>query len=56
MAKEELFSNKIANWFLRRFHAIPVARGKSDLKAVKTALTTLKNGKILWNFSGGDAK
>ncbi len=53
MAKEELFQNKIANWFLRRLHAIPVARGKSDLKAVKTALTTLKSGRILGIFPEG---
>ena len=41
MAKEELFRNKVANWFLRRLHAIPVARGKSDLMAVKTGLSAL---------------
>lgn len=53
MAKEELFRNKVANWFLRRLHAIPVARGKSDLKAVKTGLSALKNGKILGIFPEG---
>lgn len=53
MAKEELFKKKVANWFLRRLHAIPVARGKSDLKAVKTALTVLKNGNILGIFPEG---
>lgn len=53
MAKEELFQNKVANWFLRRLHAIPVARGKSDLKAVKTGLSALKSGKILGIFPEG---
>ncbi len=53
MAKEELFEGKVANWFLRRLHAIPVARKKSDLKAVKTGLATLKNGKILGIFPEG---
>ncbi|WP_082989388.1 lysophospholipid acyltransferase family protein [Christensenella intestinihominis] len=53
MAKEELFRNRVANWFLRRLHAIPVARGKSDLKAVKTGLSALKNGKILGIFPEG---
>ncbi len=53
MAKEELFQGKVANWFLRKLHAIPVARGKSDLKAVKTALAALKNGKILGIFPEG---
>lgn len=53
MAKEELFENRVANWFLRRLHAIPVARGKSDLKAVKTGLAALKNGKILGIFPEG---
>ncbi|MBC5647148.1 lysophospholipid acyltransferase family protein [Christensenella tenuis] len=53
MAKEELFRNRMANWFLRRLHAIPVARGKSDLKAVKTGLSALKSGKILGIFPEG---
>lgn len=53
MAKEELFQNKVANFFLTRLHAIPVARGKSDMKAVKTGLNALKNGKILGIFPEG---
>ncbi|MEA4853602.1 MAG: lysophospholipid acyltransferase family protein [Christensenella sp.] len=53
MAKEELFHNKVANFFLRRLHAIPVARGKSDMKAVKTGMAALKSGKILGIFPEG---
>lgn len=53
MAKEELFQNKVANFFLTRLHAIPVARGKSDMKAVKTGLHALKSGKILGIFPEG---
>ncbi|WP_066647651.1 lysophospholipid acyltransferase family protein [Christensenella timonensis] len=53
MAKEELFQNKVANFFLRRLHAIPVARGKSDMKAVKTGMAALKDGKILGIFPEG---
>ncbi|MEA5002158.1 MAG: lysophospholipid acyltransferase family protein [Christensenella sp.] len=53
MAKEELFRHKAANFFLRRLHAIPIARGKSDMLAVKTGITALKNGKILGIFPEG---
>ncbi|MEG0256669.1 MAG: lysophospholipid acyltransferase family protein [Christensenella sp.] len=53
MAKEELFHNKIINTILRHLHAIPVARGKSDLKAVKTGLSALKSGKVLGIFPEG---
>ncbi len=53
MAKEELFQNKAANFFLRRLHAIPIARGKSDMTAIKTGMAALRDGKILGIFPEG---
>ncbi|MGI6152417.1 MAG: lysophospholipid acyltransferase family protein [Christensenellaceae bacterium] len=53
LAKEELFKGKTANWFLTRLNAVPVSRGKGDLKAIKTALSVLKAGKFLGVFPEG---
>lgn len=53
MAKEELFSNKIADFFLRQLHAIPLTRGAGDVAAVKTALRVLREGSILGIFPEG---
>lgn len=43
LAKEELFKYKIFNFFLSIFQVIPLKRGSSDLKAIKTALAILKD-------------
>lgn len=53
LAKEELVKNKVAAFFLKRLHVVPVARGKGDLKAVKTALKLLKEGNMLGIFPEG---
>jgi len=53
MAKEELYKNKVARWFLLSLYTIPVSRGKSDLKAVKTAIEALKQGRMLGIFPEG---
>lgn len=53
MAKQELFNKGLKNKFLRALGVIPVMRGKSDLKAVKMALTALKKGKSLGIFPEG---
>lgn len=53
MAKEELFRKAFANKFLLALGVIPVSRGKNDLKAMKTALSALKNGQSLGIFPEG---
>lgn len=53
MAKEELFKPGFLKWFFKAMGVIPVGRGKSDLKAMKMCLTTLKNGKSLGIFPEG---
>lgn len=53
MAKEELFSNRVAAFFLRQLHAIPLSRGAGDVTAVKTALRVLRDGNILGIFPEG---
>ncbi len=42
LAKEELFKNKIAILYFKDVGAIPLKRGKSDIKAMRLALKTLK--------------
>lgn len=53
MAKEELFKNGFLKKFFLGMGVIPVGRGKSDLKAMKAALTALKNGQSLGIFPEG---
>lgn len=53
MAKEELFKKSFLKKFFLGLGVIPVSRGKSDLKAMKTALTALKNNQSLGIFPEG---
>lgn len=53
IAKAELFRNKIASKFFRFMGVFPVNRGKSDLSAIKHALSLLKNGQKLLIFPEG---
>lgn len=53
MAKEELYKNPIAKWFLLSLHTIPLARHKGDIQAIKAALQALKAGKMLGIFPEG---
>ena len=53
MAKEELFKNKFFDAAMRALGAFPVKRGKSDLAALKTAISTLKGGDNLVVFPEG---
>lgn len=53
MAKEELFKNKFFDTAMRALGAFPVKRGKSDLAALKTAISTLKGGDNLVVFPEG---
>lgn len=53
MAKEELFKNPIAGWFLRRLGAFPVKRGSGDTRAFKQSLKILRSGGVLGVFPEG---
>jgi 1-acyl-sn-glycerol-3-phosphate acyltransferase len=53
MAKEELFRFRPLGWALRKFGNFPVARGKSDRRAVRHAIATLQHGLALGMFPEG---
>lgn len=53
MAKKEIFSNRLYNWFFRGCNAFPVDRGGNDIGAVKTAMRLLKDGETVLIFAEG---
>lgn len=53
MAKSELFKNPLFSAIITNLGAFPVRRDMSDAKAVKTALTRLKNGLVVGVFPEG---
>jgi 1-acyl-sn-glycerol-3-phosphate acyltransferase len=53
MAKEELFRFRPLGWLIRKFGNFPVARGKSDRRAVRHAIATLRHGLALGMFPEG---
>ncbi len=55
MAKEELFHNKLANWFLTKMGAFPVVRGSGTgaASAIKKAEDVLLNGDVAGIFPEG---
>jgi glycerol-3-phosphate dehydrogenase (NAD(P)+) len=53
VAKQELFYNRIAAWFLNALGAFPVARGASDPEMVTTAKAILARGDIVLIFAEG---
>ncbi|HYH10895.1 MAG TPA: lysophospholipid acyltransferase family protein, partial [Thermomicrobiales bacterium] len=53
MAKEELFRFKPLGWILAKFGNFPVARGKSDRKAVRHAISCLQHGIAVGMFPEG---
>lgn len=53
LAKAELFKNPVFGWLLKSFGAIPIERGKADVKAIKSGFRALKNGKKLIMFPEG---
>lgn len=56
MAKSELFKSKIAAWFFKVMHCIPVDRSKVDLSSIKAGLRVLNNEKTLVIFPEGTRK
>ncbi len=53
IAKKELFQFKPLAALLKRVGAFPIDRGNTDIKAIKTAMSILKNNKILGLFPEG---
>lgn len=54
MGKEELFhKNGILTWLLHKVGAFPVSRGSADIKAVKTAIQSIRCGDNLLMFVEG---
>ncbi len=53
MAKKELFQNPVLGWLLRKLGVFPVNREGTDIKAVKTAIQTIKDGDNLLIFPEG---
>ncbi len=53
MAKEELFRSRFSGYFIRRFGAFPVHRGRFDREAVRQAEQTLAQGRMLVMFPEG---
>lgn len=53
MAKEELFHNPAAAYFLTRFNAFPVRRGASDKSSLEFAIRVVREGNVLGIFPEG---
>lgn len=53
MAKQELFRKPVLGPFIRWTGAFPVARGHSDIHAIKTALSILDEGHAMTMFPEG---
>ena len=53
MAKQQLFRTRLLGNFLRRLGVFPVDRGRADLKAMKTAIQTIRDGQSLLVFPEG---
>jgi 1-acyl-sn-glycerol-3-phosphate acyltransferase len=53
MARDTLFSNPVARWFFPRVGVIALDRTKGDLGALKKAIATLKEGKVIGLFPEG---
>lgn len=53
MAKEELFRIPVIGWLLGKFGNFPVARGKSDRKAIRHAINALEHDIAVGMFPEG---
>jgi 1-acyl-sn-glycerol-3-phosphate acyltransferase len=53
LAKAELFSNALFGWLIRKYNAIPIARGAFDRRAILRAVELLRQGKALLLFPEG---
>lgn len=53
MAKKELFSNALGNWFMRSLNVFPITRKSGDVGSIKNALKLLDKGKVMGIFPEG---
>jgi 1-acyl-sn-glycerol-3-phosphate acyltransferase len=53
MAKEDLFHSRVIGWLADKFGAFPVARGKINRRAGRTAVELLSNGQVLIIYPEG---
>ncbi len=53
LGKEELMRSRFARWFLSKFHMIPIARGASDVQAIRACMETLQAGHVLHVYPEG---
>lgn len=53
LGKKELSKNRLAAWFIRKLHCIPVDRHNMDMEAIRTCMKALKQGRILCIFPEG---
>ena len=53
MAKAELFKIPVIGWLIRLLGAFPVERGKGDMRAARSTLDLLEQGKIVGIFPQG---
>ena len=53
MAKKEIFSVPVLNWFAKSMGAFPVDRKKGDIAAIKTTLALLGDGECVGVFPQG---
>lgn len=53
LAKIELFRNKFASWFLKKFGGIPVDRNKTSLTSIKSVFSAINQRKHVCIFPQG---
>ncbi len=53
MARDTLWNSKVGSWWMNQVGCIPVSRGSGDLKALKTTIKMLKEGKVVSMFPEG---
>ena len=53
IGKKEIFKVPVIGWLVKKFGAVPLDRSGSDLSAIKTSVSVLKNGGALAIFPQG---
>ena len=53
MARDTLWKSKFGTWWMNKVGCIPVSRGTGDMRALKTTIKMLKDGKAVSMFPEG---